>query len=33
MGELIIALMRRGGLSEPEGNSLLRKLVKRDVLS
>lgn len=30
VGELIIALMRRGSLSSEEGNSLLLKLVQRD---
>jgi len=33
LGELIIALMRRGGLSSEEGNSLLLKLVQRDTSS
>jgi len=32
VGELIIALMRRGALSPPEGNALLLKLVKPDGL-
>jgi hypothetical protein len=33
VGELIIALMRRGGISDTEGNSLLRKLAKNDTIS
>jgi len=33
LGELIIALMRSGGLSSAEGNSLLLKLVQRDTSS
>jgi hypothetical protein len=33
VGELIIALMRRGSLTDTEGNSLLRKLAKHDVTS
>jgi PilZ domain len=32
VGELIIALMRRGSLTTSEGNALLLKLVKRDAL-
>jgi hypothetical protein len=33
LGELIIALMRRGSLSPEEGNALLLKLVQRDTSS
>jgi PilZ domain len=33
IGELIIALMRRGGLNDTEGNALLRKLAKHDAIS